>query len=122
MSENFLGLFSSATDVVSLKPGQALFTKGEHGSQMFIIKSGELTVGDGNHVFQRLSAGDLIGEMALIDDQPRSATVHAVTDAEAIPIDERRFLFLVQHTPLFAIRVMRVLSSRLRAMNDRPPN
>src|SRR6266566_438862 len=41
--------------------------------------------------------------------------VRAVTDAEAIPIDERRFLFLVQHTPLFAIRVMRVLSSRLRS-------
>ena len=68
---------------------------------MFVVKSGELTViGDGNHVFETLSAGSIIGEMALIDDEPRSATVRAVTEAELIPIDQRRFLFLVQQ-PLF---------------------
>jgi CRP/FNR family cyclic AMP-dependent transcriptional regulator len=58
-------------------------------------------------------------EMALIDAGPRSATVRAIRQSIVIPIDERRFLFMVQHTPFFALRVMRVLTARLRAMNER---
>ena len=119
MTEDFLGLFSTATDVIRLDAGQVLFEKGDKGDQMFVVKSGELTVGDGNHIFETLSAGSIIDEMALMDDQPRSATVLAVTEAELIPIDQRRFLFLVQQTPFFAIRVMRVMSARLRSMNER---
>ena len=119
MTEDFLGLFSQATDVVTLQPGQVLFSKGEPGGHMYVVKSGQIAIGDGNHIFETLSAGGILGEMALMDEQPRSATVRAVTDAEVIPIDQRRFLFLVQQTPFFAIRVMRVMSARLRAMNER---
>jgi len=119
MTENFLGLFSNATDVIPLSAGQILFEKGEKGSNMYIVKSGEVTISDGNYVFETLSAGGIVGEMALMDDQPRSATVRALTQAEVIPIDERRFVFLVQQTPFFALRVMRVMSARLRAMNER---
>jgi CRP-like cAMP-binding protein len=119
MSDDFLALFSNATDIIRLEPGQVLFDKGETGSQMYVVKSGEVTIGDGNHVFERLSMGGIVGEMALMDKGPRSATVRAVTEAEVIPIDQRRFLFMVQQTPFFAIRVMRVMSARLRAMNER---
>ena len=56
--------------------------------------------------------------MSLISGEPRTATVRAVTAAEVVPIDQK-FLFLVQQTPFFAIRVMRVMSARLKAMNDR---
>jgi CRP/FNR family transcriptional regulator, cyclic AMP receptor protein len=52
--------------------------------------------------------------MALIDDEPRSATVVAATDVTVVPISEKQFLFLVRHTPYFALRVMRVLAERLR--------
>src|SRR5262249_53413119 len=119
MAEDFLALFSHATDVVTLSPGQVLFRKGDEGDQLYVIKSGEMTIGDGNHVFETLSAGGILGEMALVDEQPRSATARAVTQAEVIPIDQRRFLFLVQQTPFFAVRVMRVMCGRLRVMNER---
>jgi len=119
MAEDFLALFSHATDVVTLSPGQVLFKKGEKGDQLYIVKSGEVAIGDGNHVFETLSAGGILGEMALVDEQPRSATAHAVMEAEVIPIDQRRFLFLVQQTPFFAVRVMRVMCARLRVMNER---
>ena len=56
--------------------------------------------------------------MALIDTKPRSATATAVSACKLAPIDERRFLFLVQQTPFFALHVMRVMASRLRAMDD----
>jgi len=55
--------------------------------------------------------------MALIDHAPRAATVTALTDSTLAEIDEKRFLFLTQQTPSFALNVMRVLSQRLRRMN-----
>jgi len=57
------------------------------------------------------------GEMALIDSSARSATAVARTDCELIPVDDKRFMFLVQQTPFFAIHVMRVLADRLRKTN-----
>src|SRR5262245_35081783 len=106
MAENFLGLFSSATDVIPLKAGQVLFEKGATGNHMYVVKSGEVAITDGNHVFETVSAGGIVGEMALMDDQPRSAAVRAVTQAEVIPINESRFLFMVEQAPFFALRVM----------------
>jgi len=64
-------------------------------------------------------AGGILGEMALISEHPRSATVRAIRESVVIPVDERRFSFLVQQAPFFAIRVMRVMSARLEAMNER---
>ena len=55
--------------------------------------------------------------MALIDDSPRSATVVADTDVTVAPITEKQLLFLVRHTPYFALKVTRVLAERLRAQN-----
>lgn len=119
MSEDFLGLFRSETDFVTLQPGQVLFEKGEAGRHMYVVQSGEVQVLDGNHYFESVSSGGIVGEMALISESPRSATVRAVRESVVIPIDERRFSFLVQQAPFFAIRVMRVMSARLKAMNER---
>jgi len=74
---------------------------------MYVIQSGEVQILDGNHNFESVSAGGIVGEMALISENPRSATVQAISESIVIPIDERRFSFLVQQAPFFAIRVMR---------------
>ena len=118
MAENFLALFSHETEVVCVGPGEMLFEKGERGHFMYVVKSGELQIIDGNHVYETISAGDVIGEMALVEAGPRSASVRAIMPSVVIPINERRFLFMVKQTPLFALRVMRVISARLRAMNE----
>src|SRR5215470_587799 len=117
--EDFLGLFNNETEVITLQPGQELFKKGDRGNYLYIVKSGEVQVVDGNHVFETVAAGGIVGEMALISEDARSATVRAVIPTVVIPIDQRRFLFLVQQTPFFAVRVMRVMSARLKAMNER---
>ena len=118
-SENFLGLFANETNTVTLAPGQVLFKKGDAGHHMYVVKSGELQIMDGNHVFETISAGAIFGEMALISKDPRSATVKATRESIVIPVDEKRFIFLVQQTPMFALRVMNVMSDRLRTMNQR---
>ena len=119
MTEDFLGLFGKDTDVVTLAPGDVLFEKNEPGRFMYVVKSGEIQIIDGNYVYETVSTGGILGEMALVDAGPRSATVRAVKQSVVIPLDERRFLFMVSQTPFFALRVMRVMSARLRAMNER---
>jgi CRP-like cAMP-binding protein len=71
----------------------------------------------GNRVVADLTADTIFGEMALIDDEPRSATALAITDVELVPVSEKQFLFLVSQTPYFALKVMRVLAQRLRVTN-----
>jgi len=114
---SFLGLFKNEENLVPLTAGESLFKKGDPASCMYVVLSGELRVGDGNKIFEQLVPGGLVGEMALIDHAPRAATVTALTDCTLAPIDEKRFLFLTQQTPSFALNVMRVLSQRLRRMD-----
>ena len=73
-----------------------------------------MEVRSGNRLLETLGDNDIFGEMALIDDEPRNATVVAVTDVTVAPVSEKQFLFLVRHTPFFALRVMRTLAERLR--------
>jgi CRP-like cAMP-binding protein len=115
---NFLGLFRSQEKVVTLKPGDVLFRKGDAAQHMYVVLSGEVRVGDGNKIFEQVLAGGMLGEMALIDHAPRAATVTAETECTLAEIDEKRFLFLVQQTPSFALNVMRLLSQRLRRMDS----
>ena len=119
MSEDFSGLFSQGEEVISLALGEVLFEKGEPGHLAYVVKSGSLQILEGNHVYETVSAGGIVGEMALVDGSPRSATARAIEPLTVIPIDERRFLLMVQRTPFFALRLMRVLTARLRSMNER---
>ena len=101
----------------SAKAGEIIFKEGDEADQLFVIKSGQIEIQLGNRTLAELSANSIFGEMALIDDAPRSATAVAKTDAELVPISEKQFLFLVSQTPFFALKVMRVLARRLKATN-----
>lgn len=115
----FLQLFDGSQPTKTLKAGDALFKKGDPADQMYVVKTGQFQIGDGNAVLETVGPGGMFGEMALIEREPRSATVKALTDGEVIAVDQKQFLRMVQVTPYFAIRVMVVLSARLRAMNKR---
>ena len=97
--------------------GDTIFTAGERGTEFFVLKSGVVSVRLGNRVLQTLGEGEIFGEMALIDDEPRSATVVADTDVVVVPVDETQFLFMTSEAPYFALSLMRVLVQRLRAAN-----
>ena len=68
-------------------------------------------------VLDTLEECEVFGEMALVDKMPRSATAVAVTEVEIVPIDERKFNFMVQQTPNFAITIVRMMALRLRRMD-----
>jgi CRP-like cAMP-binding protein len=112
-----INLFQHADDYESFSAGQIVFKEGQPGEVMYVVKEGEVDIIINDEPCETVGPGGIFGELALIDDKPRSATAIAKTDCKLVPIDERRFKFLVQQTPFFSIRVMRVLADRLRRMN-----
>jgi CRP/FNR family transcriptional regulator, cyclic AMP receptor protein len=94
--------------------GQRLATAGEYGKELVIIVEGRATVIVGRKRTVRLGPGDFWGEMSLVDGGPRSATVEAASDMRLLVVGGREFSQLLQRAPLIAIKIMRVMSQRLR--------
>ena len=99
--------------------GQVIFQAYDMGSEMYIVREGTVEITVGDTVVETVGPGDLFGEMALIDQAPRVATATAKTRCKLDAIGERQFLFMVQTTPHFALRIMKVMADRLRKMNQR---
>ncbi len=98
--------------------GETIFRKGDPRSFMFVVNQGEVEIRLGDKVVEVVQPGGIFGEMALIDGHARTATAVARADCKLVPIDPKRFQFLVHETPYFAIEVMRVLADRLRRANQ----
>ncbi len=111
---NLAELFRHETDLLELSAGQTLFNEGEQDDTMYVLMSGTALIVVHNRVVETAEAGAIIGEMGMIDEGPRSATVVSKTDCKFVPIDRKRFNFLIQQTPNFALHVMRVIADRLR--------
>jgi CRP/FNR family transcriptional regulator, cyclic AMP receptor protein len=114
---SFSVLTGNNIDALLVKAGSVIFREGDEARDLFVIKSGQVRIQIGNRTITELGPDSIFGEMALIDNEPRSATATAVTDVELVPVSEKQFLFLVSQTPYFALKVMRVLAKRLRATN-----
>src|SRR5438045_6484196 len=107
-------LFRQESNTVQLAPGDFLFREGDNGDKMYVLLEGEIDIFLGDFVLETAGPGSLLGEMALIDDSPRTAHAVAKTPSRLSQIDRRRFHFLVQQTPHFASHVMNTLADRLR--------
>jgi CRP/FNR family transcriptional regulator, cyclic AMP receptor protein len=94
--------------------GDTIFERGQPGEVMYIVKEGEVDLWIHGRVVETVAPEGFFGEMALIDHEPRSATAVARTDCTLLPITLKQFSYMVQETPFFAIRVMKVMASRLR--------
>lgn len=111
---NLTELFRHETELQTLSAGQTLFKEGEPAELMFVLMSGTAEVIVNKRVVETAEAGAIIGEMGMIDEGARSASVVAKSDCKLLVIDRKRFNFLIQHTPNFALHVMRVIAHRLR--------
>ncbi len=116
---SFLNLFGKDTETRKLAPGEVIFKTGDKPDALYIVKSGTVQIYDEGVIFETVGPGGIIGEMALVDGSPRSASAKATSEAEVIPVNEKRFLWMVEQTPFFALKVMRVLTQRLRITDNR---
>lgn len=112
-------LFDHAADAKPFPAGATIFRAGDPRDGMYAVVEGEVDIVVNGKLVETVGKGGIFGEMALIEHHDRTATAVAKTDAKIVVVDERRFLFLVQQTPNFALHVMRVLSDRLRRMDER---
>src|SRR5947208_13308776 len=98
-----------------LKAGETIFNEGDPAEEVYVLWSGRVAIQLGDRILDTLEVNEIFGEMALINEEPRSATAIALTDVELVPISALQFLLLVTRKPAFALEVMRVLAHRLRA-------
>jgi CRP/FNR family cyclic AMP-dependent transcriptional regulator len=106
-------------EAVSYQAGDSIFSEGQAGDQMFVVLEGEVDLHVHGQLVETLREGGVLGEMALLEAAPRTATAVARTRCKLVPVNQKRFNLLVQHTPDFAIQIMRVMAGRLRAMDAR---
>ncbi|MSQ52341.1 MAG: cyclic nucleotide-binding domain-containing protein [Betaproteobacteria bacterium] len=112
-------LFRNMPEIQVYASGDIIFKKGESAEVMYMVIEGDVDLLVGRVVMETAHPGSFIGEMALIDDSPRSASARANGECRVFPIDEARFYKLVQETPSFALDVMKSLAKRLRRTNEK---
>lgn len=101
--------------------GSRVFDMGDIGMELYIITAGRIGISvdpDPKRLvfINELKAGDALGEMALIDNEPRSATAHVLEDAQALALEKEKLHGLLMSYPELGIGMLRALSQRLRAM------
>ena len=107
---------------VEFAAGTAVFREGEPGSEMYIIESGTIDIlrmERGMDPVATLEAGDVFGEMSVLEDQPRFATAMARTNARLLRIDRASFTDVMRANVEIPIRIMRKLAARLRRTEQR---
>jgi len=115
MSE--INMFQHSKDVESVPAGEVLFAEGETGDIMFAVVEGQVELTHRGAVIEKIGPGGIVGEMALIDAAPRSATATTATETRLVRVDHDHFIYLVQEHPTFALQVMTVMAERLRKAN-----
>ena len=119
MSTRIASIFRYPENPLLIHANNTIFAEGEKGNCMYVVVEGEVELKLGNYTLETVGPGEIIGEMALIDEQPRSASAIAKSDCKLEIINRKRFVFLLQETPFFAMDVMKTMADRLRAMNVR---
>ena len=112
-------LFRDLPEVIVLSDGDFVFRRGESGNLMYLVIEGKIDLLAGDKAVETADEGTFIGEMALIEEAPRSASARARGPARVFPIDVARFHSLVKETPSFALDLMHTLASRLRRTTNR---
>jgi CRP-like cAMP-binding protein len=124
LEQRELDLLVKSTTTKRLKPKEVLCRKGDPGNQLYGILSGSLKVTttgtDGKDVmFGLMGPGEVIGEIALLDGEERSATVTAVENTELLTLHRRELIPYLEANPRAAIGLAGVLASRVRQLSDR---
>jgi CRP-like cAMP-binding protein len=116
-----LKLLAFTSERVQFESGQKFFAQGDPADAAYVVLDGRATVSldssGGEIQVAELGRNALVGEMGILADNPRSATVTAAEPTTALRIDKRVFLELLTHFPQMSIAVMRELAGRLERTN-----
>ena len=116
-SEDILVEIAYILKDIQYKTGDVIFRKNDNGTCMFVIYSGSVKVHDGDLVLAQLATRDFFGELALLDAEPRSATVTALEDSTLLRIDQNAFYEIMADRTEVTREIMKILCKRLRSQN-----
>lgn len=102
------------------RQGETIFLAGSAGHHMYVVLDGQVEIQVGDRVVDRIVAGGIFGEMALVDNHPRTGTAITSVPSKLLRLDEKEFLKLVSDSPAFALKVLRTVVERLRRANVTP--
>ena len=113
--DEILAEIAAVLEEVPLPPGETIFDKGDPGDCMYLIVDGEVRVHDGGQTLNHLHSGDVFGEMAVLDAEPRMASVTAVVDTQLLRLAQEPLYEVMDDRSEVGRGVIRVLSRHLRA-------
>jgi len=103
-------------------PGEVIIRQGQIGDCMYVIQEGQVEVlieEDGGEVLLAVRGeGDFVGEMAIFEQEVRSATVRAIGEVRALTVDKKTFLRRIHQDPSLAYRIVQVMSGRIRELSN----
>ncbi len=111
-----LSIFQRQPDPQIFSAGQTVFQEGDPGDFMYGILEGEISLSVNGKTVEKIVPGGVFGIGALVSSGVRTYTAIAKTDCKLAFLDEKRFLFVVQETPFFALEVMKSYSERLNRL------
>lgn len=111
-----LGKVADLAQVVEFERGALVTQYGETGDAFYLILAGRARVLGKRGAVRVFRKGDFFGEMALLDGEPRSASVSAATELQAMKIPHRPFLKLLEQEPKIAVAMLRELAGRIRGL------
>lgn len=116
-SKKELQAVARASDQIDLAAGRTLCEQDSIGREAFVIVDGTAEVKRNGRKVATLGPGDCVGELALLDHGPRTATVTAATDLSVLVIGAREFSAIVDEVPPIAHKLMRALAARVRELD-----
>ena len=103
---------------INFPAGSVVFNKGDPGSTMYVVQSGVIEMVIGEKVIEVCGANEAIGFMSMVDGAPRSSTARVKEACELSVIDQRKFRFMVDEVPNFALYIMAAMARRIRGMGQ----
>jgi CRP-like cAMP-binding protein len=119
-SQREVAQVAALTAPSELKKGTVIARQGAAGDLAFIIATGRAEVTRDGKRLARLGPGDVVGELSLIDGEPRSATVTALSDLEVLELDRRDLAKLLRKVPLVVRKLLESMAQRLRDVDALP--
>ncbi|MBP9682985.1 MAG: cyclic nucleotide-binding domain-containing protein [Bacteriovorax sp.] len=111
------------SETIKLMPNEYLMREGEESTEMYYLQSGTLAVfkrkADQEHQIGSIIAGELVGEMSFLDQQPRSASVKAMSESVLVVIPHEKLEKTLEKVPKWLGALLHTLNERLRKANAR---
>ena len=119
LRDEFLVRLASVMDELAFPTHHTIFTKGQEGRSLYIVVLGKVRVHIDDQELVQLDQGACFGEMSLFDAEPRSASVTTLAPSECLVLTQQQLYEAIEETPGIAVNIIRLLSRRIRELNQK---